>query len=654
MLFALVCGQVTDEFHRSLASIRPLTGQIGFCQCLEAIEKDAHGFIKCYPIYLFSDMEEPAYKDGKREGLFYVLFPHTITDSLLRQLSRLHILMVSYVVKLQSRTRGISDMDRLRRVVDNATISLLGQAVTWVSTLLLTIAYGRFLGDVKFGELYFAITFVLLIGFPIEFGFNQQLTRDVAQEPARALRYLSNTLFIKGILWLVLYGLILLACWLLGYSPEERLLVEICGFTLLSTATANAFASIHYSFERTAFPVVGSILEKGLSALVGIILLRNGAGVQVIAFVLLGGSLTNALWQASWFFRLVGTHFSIDPALIRDLIKTSIPFLAYGVLGVIYYRIDTLLLSLMTSTAVVGWYGAAYRLFDTLIFLPSLVISAIMYPVFSKLSLSSEASMKTAIEKSTNFLLICVIPIATTLIVAAPNIIGFLYHRSEFSHSIPALQGLAPGLVFLYVNSVLTSILVSTKREKKITIMAAIAFVFNLGSNLILIPLYQHVGSAIVTSLTEMLLFCISMLFIPRHLLPLGSLRVGAKTVIASLVMALAILPLRVFNIFVILAVAMPVYCAVATLLGTIPREDLQALYGAVRRRRQDTSSRPLANQQEENQGPPEAEESQITEKRPIIKAQEKMVSETEESQITEKRPIIKAQEKMVSQEVSL
>ena len=45
-------------------------------------------------------------------------------------------------------------MNRLRRVVNNTLISLLGQAITWSSTLLLTVAYGRFLGDVKFGELY--------------------------------------------------------------------------------------------------------------------------------------------------------------------------------------------------------------------------------------------------------------------------------------------------------------------------------------------------------------------------------------------------------------------------------------------------------------------------------------------------------------------
>ncbi len=454
-------------------------------------------------------------------------------------------------------------MNRLRKVVNNTAISLVGQAVTWTSTLLLTIAYGRFLGDTRFGELYFAITFVLLAGFPLEFGFNQQLTRDVAQEPHKALR------------------------------------------TLLSTATANTFAALHYSFERAIFPAMGMILEKGLSALVGILLLRNGFGVESMALVLLGGSLASTIWQGLWFFRFVGRSFAIDRALIRELIRSSIPFLTYGVLGVIYYRLDTVLLSLMTNAAVVGWYGAGYRLFDTLIFLPSLVIGAIMYPVFSKLSVTSEASLKVAIEKSMNFLLFCGFPISTMLIVGAPNIIELLYHRQEFLHSIPALQALAPGLIFLYINTVLSSVLMSTNREKKIMIMAAIALVFNLALNLILIPLYQHIGAAIVTSLTEFLLICISVVFIPRSMLPIGSVRVGVKAFIASLVMAVAVLllikvsPSAQFFILVVLPAAVLVYLGTTMLLRTIPREDMQALYSAALGRRYRTSLPSRANQQE-------------------------------------------------------
>src|SRR5487761_143698 len=83
----------------------------------------------------------------------------------------------------RQRLGGRHGLGRLRMVVGNTVISLVGQGVTWVSTLILTIAYGRFLGPSGLGELYLAITLVGLIGFPLEFGFNQQIIRDVARAP---------------------------------------------------------------------------------------------------------------------------------------------------------------------------------------------------------------------------------------------------------------------------------------------------------------------------------------------------------------------------------------------------------------------------------------------------------------------------------------
>src|SRR2546426_11961761 len=121
-------------------------------------------------------------------------------------------------------------MSRLRRIINNTIISFLGQAVIWASTLLLTIAYGRFLGDFKFGELYFALAFVTLIGYPIKAGYNSQAIRDVAQKPDKASAYFSSLLLIRLGTWLILYAVTLLASWLLGYSPEVRVLTAICGF----------------------------------------------------------------------------------------------------------------------------------------------------------------------------------------------------------------------------------------------------------------------------------------------------------------------------------------------------------------------------------------------------------------------------------------
>jgi O-antigen/teichoic acid export membrane protein len=136
-------------------------------------------------------------------------------------------------------------MSRLRRIVNNTLISLLGQIVTWTSTLILIIAYGRFLGDVKFGELFLAITFVSLLGIPVEYGFNQQLTRDVAENPEKAQAYLWNALLIKVTMWVPLYSIALLLAWKLGYDQEQRNLVAICGITLMIGSIVSTFAALH-------------------------------------------------------------------------------------------------------------------------------------------------------------------------------------------------------------------------------------------------------------------------------------------------------------------------------------------------------------------------------------------------------------------------
>jgi O-antigen/teichoic acid export membrane protein len=531
-------------------------------------------------------------------------------------------------------------MNKIRRVVNNTLISLFGQVVTWSSTLLLTIAYGRYLGDIKFGELFLAITFVSLVGIPVEQGFNQQLTRDVAENPEKAQEYLWNTLLIKAMLWVPLYGAILFFSWLLGYDQEQRVIIAICGITLMSGSTVSTFAALHYAFERTLFPAVGMILEKGLTALVGTILLINGATVQVMAFVLLGGSIIDAIWVAVWFFRLEGWRVSINKVIARKLLRGCIPFILYGVLGIIYYRIDTILLSLMASAAVVGWYGAGYRLFDTLFFIPSIIVNAVMYPVFSKLSASSPSTLKVAVEKCMNLLLMCALPIATLFAIAAPNIVGFLYHRAEFTNTIPVIQALAPGLVIIYANALFFSIIVATRGEKKIPIMAGAALVFNLGLNLFLIPRYQQVGAALVTSLTELLLLCISLVFVPRNLLPAGSIKVGGKVLLATILMGLAAFLLRSQSIFIIGSVALVIYIAVATLLGTIPREDVQTLLNAFRSKGRKSSSEMLANVVDENMY------TQITQQLPVVRA-----TRARPEAITELLPVVRTRRARVEPE---
>lgn len=463
-----------------------------------------------------------------------------------------------------------------------------------ISTILLSYAYGHYLGASTFGELYFAIAFVNFIGTFAD-GFGQQVTRDVAQKPEDAARYCTNVLLLKFAFWLILYTLILLISWLLGYSLEVRILIVICGFDLLCNVLVNTFVWIQYALESITSPVIGSLLERGLVTLLGILSLRAGANVEVMAIILVTGSLVNAIYQTIWYLRRVGASFVIDLKLISKLVKADLPFIASAILLTGYNSIDTVLLSLMKNSTAVGIYGAASRITDATYFLPGTVMMVIMYPIIAKLAATSDTSdtsdteMKLAIEKSMNFLLFCVIPISTMFIVAAPDIIKMLYGEG-FTAAVPVLQALAPCLIFVSINYVLVTVVLSKRQDKAIPISNGAALAFNIGFNLILVPLLQSVGPAIVATLTEFLLVCINVFIIPRSLLPIGSLQVAFKALIACLLMALVIFALHNLSIFIILPVAMLVYLAVAFVLKVLPREDYMAVYNAVLRKgRQNT-----------------------------------------------------------------
>lgn len=472
----------------------------------------------------------------------------------------------------------------LGRATSNTIMLLGGQIVTWASTLILAAAYGRFLGAQGFGELYLATTFTALVGFPIEYSFNQQIVRDVAQKPHAAHRYLTMALALKGVLWAALYAFAILLTFVLGYSSEQRWLIAVCGLMLVSTAISSTLISIQTAYMQIGLAKFGVVMEKGIDCILAVLLLRTGSGVQTVALVLLFGSCAGMVWQISRVARLIGIRFVWDTQIARALIRSGLSFLVYGVLGVIYYRIDTVLLSVLATSAAVGVYGAAYRLLDTLMFVPGIVISGVVSPILAKYSVDNANKLRLTVEKSTMAMLLCSLPAAAGLIVTAPNIIGFVYRRQDFSGSEAVLQALAIGLVALYLNTVLTTTLISTGQERKLPLMAGAALIFNVALNWALIPRYAGAGAAWATSLTEILLLGIGVALIDRSLIPVRLWVTAGKIALASLAMALVAHALDTHTIIVIIPVAGVTYVAAIALLRVIPHEDLQQLKGVLSR----------------------------------------------------------------------
>ena len=473
----------------------------------------------------------------------------------------------------------------LGAAVRNGSILLASQAITWTASLIITGALGRHLGAVGFGNLYLAASFSIIFGLFVESGLDQQIVRAVARDRSVAGPYLATAVLIKTIVAIVAYPVMLVTVALLGYDAQFQRVVAVYGLMLLSVGLSASLGSVYQGSQSMMHSAIGTVLEKVFVALAVLVLFALNLGILEVATVMVIGSAAAGIWKALMLGRVVSGPWRPDRATARALLGGAGPFLLYAILGSVYYRVDSILLSKLTDGAVVGWYAAAYRLFDTMVFLPSIVSAAVMFPILAQLSLVSETRLRLAVGKGIQIMSVVGVPICVGLLIVADPIIRLVYGGTEFQPAADALRWLMPGLLLLYLNSILTVALLSVNGEKRLTVAAGLSCVLNLTMNWILIPRYQHVAAAAVTSLTELFLFGYLIAAMPKGVIPARAFVALGKSGLAAGVMAAVIIPLQSWPVISVVLIGAATYTGVGLVLGIVAADDLRALRASVARR---------------------------------------------------------------------
>lgn len=473
----------------------------------------------------------------------------------------------------------------LRGAIGNGSVLLVSQVITWTASLVLTAALGRHLGAAGFGDLYLALSFAAIFGLLVEFGLDQQVIRAVARDHTLASPYLSAAVLIKTVAAAVSYPLMLVTVVALGYDGAFQRTTAVVGILLLTIGLSASLNAVYQAGQRMLHAALATVIEKVIVAVSVLLLFALGFGVVEVAAAMVVGSALGALWKARFISRVIPVAWRPDAGAVRALVRGTPPFLLYAILGSVYYRVDTVLLSKLTGATAVGWYGAAYRLFDTMVFLPSIVSAAVMFPILAKLSLGSRDALRAAVTKGLQTISVVGVPISVGLYFVADPVIRLVYGATGFHPAADALRWLMPGLLLLYLNSILTVALVSVNRERRMTLIAGLACLFNITLNVVLIPVFQHVAAAAVTSATELLILACLLLSVPRDILEARAFITLAKAGVAAFVMAAALIPLQGAPLTVLVAVGAASYGLAGYGLRLIPADDIRLLRAAVGRR---------------------------------------------------------------------
>lgn len=464
---------------------------------------------------------------------------------------------------------------------------MLSQFLTWGLTLILTIYMPRKLGATAIGQLHLAASLWMVAGIAVSFGMDTLLTKEIARAPQQAAALLRRSMLLRVALFAATFGLV----WLyagLAYNAATVAVIAVTGVGTLFWQLTNAVQATLQALERMAYISIGSVAGKAFITVASVVLLYLGFDVVTMAWVAAGGGLVTLLVQGAFLRRLL-PEASGAPVATRQLLRGGLPYLANGLLLTAYMQLDVVVISLLVNETAVGWYGAADRLFGTLLFIPTVFITAV-FPTLARMATDDAAGLQRVMQRSFDLLLWLALPLGLGIVVLAGPAVRLLF-GAEFAPSGPVLALFGIVLIFTYLNILAGYFLISVDRQKAWATVQAGALALSVPLDLLLVPWTQQafgngaMGGAIAFIITEAAMF-VAALF----LLPAGTLtwrRNGARglrALLAATVMALAAWALRDFFIAVPVIAGAAVYLLLLWLFRVVPAQEWRLLRGLAQR----------------------------------------------------------------------
>jgi len=485
-------------------------------------------------------------------------------------------------------------MSTIQRIAKNTGALFVGNVVGRVFSFFYIMYAGRYLGPSNFGILTFALAFTGIFSVLTDFGLRPLIIREVARDKSLASKYIANISGMKIILVTITFGLIALTINLLDYPEQTIKVVYLVGLSVIFGAFTTMFYSIFQAYEKMEYQSLGQILNSAL--MLGGVIFAMKFKLSVVEFAAL--YFLVSIFGLAYSFAILRIKFSnppfawsprkieVDWGFWKSTIKEALPFGLAITFVMIFYWIDSVMLSLMKGDTVVGWYNAAYRMVFFLLFIPNSFIAAI-YPVMSRFYKTSQDSLRLSLEKSFKYLTILGIPIGVGTTLLAKRLILLIF-GTEYMNSIFPLQILVWSSVFIFMSQPIGNLLNSINKQAIITKVTGICVGVNVVSNLILIPKYSLIGASIATVLTQ---------FIGSLLIFIWSSKVGysvfkkdfvsimIRVLISSTLMGIFIMYFHNLTLLLLVPTAILLYFILLYIVRGVNKEDIKLFRRVIARK---------------------------------------------------------------------
>jgi O-antigen/teichoic acid export membrane protein len=467
-----------------------------------------------------------------------------------------------------------------RRVARSVGVLFVGETTAQALGFVLTAYLARVLGPAGFGVWIFATAVITYLGMVVESGADTWGMREISASVSRVRESLDAVVGFRLIVAAVAGTLLVIAAHAFVATPDRRVALT---FGLLSIA-AMALQShwVLRSLDANVPVAAASASQRILVMLLAVAMVRAPSDAPYVTLWQGLAELLTAIALLVVVTARAGAPFRhIRGSLVRRVALESWPIGVSRLLRGATYTITVATLARFWPDAVVGEYGAAYRIPMALLAI-STIFGGAVAPAVARACATSRTDAGIVGSATLRLLTVLVLPIAVGGAVLAHPVLTLVF-SSRYAGAVTLYQLLLATVVLASLSDLLRRVLHFSHHERDDLRCVATAVSIGVVLSVLVIPVFGSRGAVTVAVVVEVVLLALEAAAVRRAGISLPMLAPIARPALAAGVMGAAIFPLRGVSLAVSVPIGALVYLGVLTALGDRTIAELHILDVPVR-----------------------------------------------------------------------
>jgi len=463
-----------------------------------------------------------------------------------------------------------------RKIAYNVAVSSVTKVL---STILALVSIGfitRYLGADGFGKYATVLAFLSFFTAIADLGLYYIATREISRAGADEEKILGNIFSIRLISSLIVFAISPIIIWFFPYPAEVKMGIIIVTASFIFSSgyqILNGVFQKNLAMDKVA---IGELVGKIVQVIIVIVAVKMKLSFNWVVSSILLNMIVNFGIMYFLAKKYIKLHLRFDFDYWKVFLKESAPMGIASIIIFVYYKMDTILLSVMKTNFDVGIYNAAYKVLDNIAFFPAMIAGLVM-PIMAHSIFTDKKRFKDISNKTFKVFIILAVPLVIGTLFLSDGIIRVI-GGAGFAQSASVLRILVFALALMFFGQFFNTILIIGNLQKRLMWISGFAAIINVSLNLILIPKFSYIAAAYTSVFTELIVVIVAATVVYKKLDYHPTYEKFFKIIIAGICMTVFLYIFQGRNFFILALSSSAIYFVALWIFRAVETAEITSL----------------------------------------------------------------------------